>query len=123
MAYIEIQQYECTPSSLLDSTPCLKCLSEKELLAVLVGIFAASADKTVAQVMEDSACFTCLSKKEMLQALVTIMGNAMLGEGTTPSDIIANYHCLVCAPEQQLLAAALQLLCNFTITIRGQQLL
>lgn len=111
------QAYDCTPSSLLASTPCLKCLSEHELLAVLVGILALQANKTVATIMEESACFRCMSKKEMLQAIVTIAGNDFLGDANTAQDVIDEYHCLVCATDLQLRAALLKLLCDVQITL------
>ena len=104
--------YDCDPSSLLASNPCLACLSEKELLAVLVGIIATANGDTPAEVMEASKCFTCMSKKQMLQALATILGNNLLGEGHSPQEVIDEQHCLVCATEQQLLAALLYQICN-----------
>lgn len=106
------QAYTCTPSSLLASNPCLNCLSEQELLAVIVAIFAAALDKTIPEVMQDSACFTCLSDKQILQALITIMGNEILGESTTPAEVVDQMHCLVCVDKHKLMAAILQLICN-----------
>lgn len=117
MAVIDLPQaYTCTPSSLLASTPCTKCLSEHELLAVLVGIFGLYVEKTIPQIMEDSACFTCMSKKQMLQALVTIFGNQLLGDSVSPSEVIDDYHCLVCATDKQLMAALLQIWCGLTVS-------
>jgi hypothetical protein len=110
------QAYDCTPSSLLASTPCLKCLSEHEMLAVLVGIMALYAEKDIPTVMEESACFTCMSKKEMLQALVTIFGNDLLGDSHSAQDVVDEYHCLVCATDLQLRAALLKLLCDLEFT-------
>lgn len=110
--------YVCTPSSLLASTPCLKCLSEHEMLAVLVGILAIQAGKDIPTVMEESACFRCMSKKEMLQAIVTIAGNELLGEVHTPSEVVEQYHCLVCASDKELQAALLKLLCSLEFTIQ-----
>lgn len=112
MANIQTQSYTCTPSSLLDSSPCLSCLSEKELIATLVAILANAQSETAAEALNNSSCFTCMSKKQMLQALVTIFGNEFLGERVTIDEIIADLSCLVCAPEQQLLAALLRQICN-----------
>jgi hypothetical protein len=106
--------YVCTPSSLMASNPCLACLSEKELLAALVGIFAIAHDLTIADILRNSACYTCLSKKQMLQALVTITGNNLLGESRTVPDVIAMIKCLECSNDKQLLAALLYLVCNDT---------
>lgn len=112
------RSFDCTPSSLIASTPCLACLSEKEMLAVIVGILSIAAGKTQPEAIEESACFTCLSNKQLLQSLVTLLGNDLLGEGTSAQDVVEQMHCLVCASEKQLLAAILKLLCdNFTFTL------
>lgn len=111
------QGYDCTPSSLLASTPCLSCLSEHDMLAVIVGIFAVALDKTIPEIMDEGACFSCMSKKQMLQALATILGNQLLGEEHTAQEVIDEMHCLVCVPDQQLLAAILRMFCYYlTIT-------
>lgn len=112
MALVDVNSFVCTPSSLLASTPCLKCLSEHEMLAVIVGILAIGVGKTNAEAMSDSACFTCMSRKQMLQAIVTILGNQLLGDEHTPQEVVDTYHCLVCATDTQLLAAILQMLCS-----------
>ena len=112
------QAYVCTPSSLLASNPCLACLSEKELLAALLGVLTLSDELHIPDVLKNSACFTCLSKKQMLQALVTIMGNNLLGEAGDVPAVIEEIKCLECASEKQILAALLYLICNegaFTI--------
>jgi hypothetical protein len=101
----------CTPSELLKLNPCLTCSSEKELLAALVGIFAAAEEHAVTDVMKSSACFTCMSKKQLLVGLVTIMGYSLLGRQTVP-EIIDDIRCLECASEKQLLAAIMWLLCQ-----------
>lgn len=104
--------FDCTPSSILASTPCVACLSEKELLAALVAIIAVSKSKTLKQVLEDSACFTCMSDKQLLQAIVVIFGNGLLGETHTIQEVIDEMHCLVCASDKQLKASLVQLLCE-----------
>ena len=109
---IQEQAFTCTPSSLIASSPCLACLSEKEMIGALVGIAAISAEVEIPAVLKASACFDCLSKKQMLQALVTIAGNDLLGEETTPQEVIDDIVCLECAGEKKLLAALLYLLCN-----------
>ncbi len=110
--------FDCTPSSMLASTPCLKCLSEKEMLAVIAALMAMAASKSIPEVISDGACFTCLSRKEMLQALVTKLGNDLLGERFSAQDVVEEMHCLVCATENQLLASILQMLCSeFTVSL------
>lgn len=105
-------EYICTPSSLLASTPCLGCLSEKQMLSAIAGIFAVESEQTASELLEASACFMCLSKKQMLQALVTVLGNQLLGEGNDAQDVLDASACIECASEKQLLAAILFQLCN-----------
>lgn len=100
---------------MLDSVPCLACVSEHEMLAIMVGILALAMNKTVAEAMADGACFACMSRKQMMQALVVLMGNNLLGERNTAEEVIEMTHCLNCAPDHQLLAAILQMLCSITI--------
>ncbi len=108
----------CEPGALLAENPCIACLSEKEMLAVIVAIMAITASKTIADVVSESACFTCMSRKQMLQALVTMIANDLLDERTSPQDVIDEMHCLVCATEQQLLAAIVKLYCdNFNVSL------
>lgn len=117
---IETLDYVCTPSSLLASSPCLACLSERQLLAAMVGIVAINTEQSVEDVLKSSSCFMCMSKKQMLQALVTIMGNQLLGEQTSAQDVIDATKCIQCAPEKQLLAAILYQFCNtFDVSPRG----
>lgn len=123
MANINIQPraFVCTPSSLIESVPCLKCLSEKQLLAVLTGILALALGKTVAEAVDESKCFTCMSKKQMLEGFIIIMGNALLGERATSAQVLELTDCLNCASEKQLMAASLYLLCaGFTFTAQEQ---
>ena len=104
--------YTCTPSSLLNSAPCLSCLSEKQMLATLLAIITIYNEDEVRTVLEDSACLMCMSKKQMLQALVTIMGNNLLGETYSASDIADRVKCLECASQKQIMAAILHGSCN-----------
>ncbi len=109
---IQTLDFVCTPASLLASSPCLECLSEKQMLAGLLGIFAIANEQAIPDVLKESDCFMCMSKKQMLQALVTIAGNQLLGEGTSGQTVIDKTKCLQCASEKQLLAAILWQLCN-----------
>ena len=115
---IETQAFECTPSSLLASSPCLDCLSERQMLAVILGILALNSSQELPAMLQESACFMCMSKKQMLQALVTILGDQLLGEEATPADVLDDIKCLNCASEKQLLAAILYQTCT-NITISG----
>ncbi len=111
MAVLETATYTCAPSSLTHSDPCLSCLSEKQLLAVLVSLLATHQSHTAAVAMSASACFTCMSRHEMLQSLVTIVAHKL---DVQPDAAVASNKCLMCATEQQLLAAALLQVCNLT---------
>lgn len=104
--------YACTPSSLLASSPCLHCLSEKEMLGTILIILATKADTTAQAAIDDSACFTCMSRKQMLQGLVTILGSELLGQAETPAETLTELACIRCANETQILAAILKLLCS-----------
>lgn len=108
--------YTCTPASLQAANPCLNCLSDKELLGVLVGILIQANDTTVKAALQKSACFTCLTRKQMKQGLVTIM-NEGLGGATTLSKAVAMLSSLRNVDETRLNATALYLLCQLRITI------
>jgi hypothetical protein len=109
------KEYTCTPSSLLASYPCLQCLSDHELLAVLIGIliYDSEYEDDIAGVMKDSACFTCMSKKQMFQAFATMMGSAIIGdEEGAMEKVVEEMKCLICATDKQLWAALLFLICS-----------
>jgi hypothetical protein len=121
----EPKEFDCTPSSLLASYPCLSCLSEKQMLAAMVGITAyvsRTYHNNLPLLLKNSACFMCLSKKQMLQAFVTMLGSTMIGD--TPGamqEVIDEMKCLLCASEKQLLAAFLHMMCNdITFTYEPQ---
>lgn len=102
----------CTPSELIATNPCFECLSEKELLAVLVFVFVTANRSNIAQALVDSACFTCMSKKQMLQSLVSLLANTYLS-GQTIDQIKEEMKCLECASDNQLRAALLQQFCTY----------
>lgn len=115
MALINLtpQAFTCTPSSLLDSVPCLKCLSEKELLAGILSIFLEEADEDADTALKEAACFNCMSRKQMLEGLTVLLGNNLLGEDFDPASLAAKFNCLRCTSDQQLLAAILYMLCGY----------
>lgn len=112
----ETLTFDPTPSGLTGANPCLQCLSRKELIAALAGVMATGAGISLNSLIQSSKCFNCLSEKEMLQGIVSIVGQSVLTNDTV-ADVIEQMHCLVCAPEKQLLAAILFLLTNGNITI------
>lgn len=120
MATITITQTDCTPSALTGVIPCLSCLSEKELLTVLVFILASADSYSLPtdtnQLLADSACFTCLSDKQLFQALITAVANEFLRESLTVEEGAAAVKCLQCANPKQLKAALVYLLCQLFST-------
>ena len=115
------REYICTPSSLMNSSPCLACLSEKQMLAALLAIISLSTSQEVPTILKNSACFMCLSKKQMLQGLVTIMGNQLLGAEFSAEDVVARVKCLQCASQKQLTAALLYSFCGLLTSSREAQ--
>jgi hypothetical protein len=103
----------CTPSELIGHNPCLNCLSDKELLAILMYIFAYANGHTVTQALTDSACFNCLGQKhQKLVALVTILADHFLRGASVPT-IVNDIKCLECAPDSQITAALLSEICTY----------
>lgn len=109
----------CTPSGLLDTFPCLACLSEKELLAVMVYTLSTQTDYSlpddVPELMRDSACYACMSDKEMLQATAAMQASLFL-EGKTVEEVRDTVKCLICATPKQLKAAMTLLLCQSALS-------
>jgi hypothetical protein len=107
--------FDCTPSSLLASAPCLDCTSETEMLAVLVGIIALATDQNVQDVLKQSSCFSCppLSAKQIVQIIATIAGNDLLGEELSEQQVLDAIRCIRrCSNRPQLIGALLYLLCH-----------
>lgn len=106
----------CTPAGLIGDVPCLACLSEKELLMVLVAVLAIGDNYTLPtdtnKLLKDSACFTCLSDKQLFQALVRAVANKYIGSTFTEAEGQAAIKCLRCANEKQLKAAVVYLTCE-----------
>lgn len=102
----------CTPSELLDTYPCLACLSESELKAVIALSLADTLGLTVAEMLEDTACFNCLSKKQLLQVIATRIGSEFLGRYTV-AEIRDQIKCLLCAPTGKVDAAFGYLVCAY----------
>lgn len=103
----------CTPSSLIGTNPCLNCLSEKELWAIIMYAFATANDQTVAEAFSNSACYNCLGdQKHFLVSLVTIFADEFL-TGVSVPDIIEAVKCTECAPEKQIKSALLYEICTY----------
>lgn len=119
MAVITVRSFDCTPSSLLASAPCLGCVSEKEMLAAMLAIFATANNLDMATILKNSACYACMSKKDMLQAIVTVFGNELIGAEFSVQEIIDQMKCVRCGSEQQILAALLYMFCNYFPTAQN----
>ena len=108
-----------SPSSLIGQYPCLACLSNTELLAVMVLALATSNGYTLpddtSRLLTDSKCVTCLTDKQLLQALAGLMAGGMLS-GQTVTQMRAKIKCLVNANPKQLKAALVNLICQFGLT-------
>lgn len=112
-----------TPKDNLKVMPCLSCLSEKELQALLIYImselFASySLPDDMAALMEDSACYTCMSKKQLMQVTVTIWATMLYGERQEIPDINTlrdEIKCLLCSTPAQLDAALAQVTCGLIV--------
>lgn len=96
--------------------PCLQCLNESELIALLVLMMSEESGYTLPQdtnkLLNDSACLTCLSDKQLLQSLVALAANDMLDQDTTANQLREKMKCLVCASRKQLYAAIVYLICK-----------
>ena len=103
----------CTPSTLLDTFKCLKCLSATELKAVIVIALAENLGLTVAEVLENSACFNCLSKKQLLQSTTAVAADSFLSRYASVDEIREAIKCLLCAPSGKLDAALTYEICAY----------
>jgi hypothetical protein len=103
----------CTPSALIGTNPCLHCLSNKQLWAIIMYALATANSRTISEALANSACFKCLGdEKDFLISLVTIFADRYLTDISVP-DIIEAIKCLECAPEKQIKSALLYELCAY----------
>lgn len=111
-----------TPGELLSQIPCLACLSEKDLQAVLLYILSTQTDYSLPDdlktLIQDSSCVACFSKKEMLQTIISALANEFVTGETIP-EIRDSMKCLQCATPQQIQAAITYLIIQvFTMSPR-----
>jgi lactam utilization protein B len=102
----------CTPANLESTKACLRCLSEKELKAIIAYAFRTSAGLTVAQVKNNSACYRCMSKKDMLVALTAMIVNQLVPR-LSVNDLSNATACKACGSDKEYEAAMLYLFCNY----------
>ena len=102
-----------TPASgLLNAKPCLMCLSEKELKAIIVHAMRTVAGLTLAQTNLNASCYGCLSKKQMLAILTELITNQLV-PGVSVHDLLKEVRCSACGSEKQIEAAMLYLFSNY----------
>jgi hypothetical protein len=100
------------PGELIAANPCLDCLSEHELKAIIAYALRFSTGLTLAQVVARSACYRCLSRKQMLVAFTAMITNQLV-PGMTASQLRAAVKCTVCGSDKHLEADILYLFTNF----------
>lgn len=106
-------QTTCKITTLLNTTPCLDCLSETELEALLLYIWAYlySDQNDLPGVLAD-AVDSPMSKKQALIAEIQVMAQNILS-GTTVAEIAANMKCVPCADPALVRAAILKYKCVY----------
>lgn len=107
----------CTIADLADLYPCLACLSETELTAVLTQSLAVAtgydlSGSDLTTLLEDSACIACMSKSQMLRALVGLVGG-FADRSMTVDEIRDDVKCLVCVDPGRVRALLLYLVCVY----------
>ena len=110
----------CDKDELVAAFPCLTCLSEPQLLAVialaLCKINAADPEAVCdpSTLLSDAACLTCLSEKQMLQAVVALILNWGVDNGYIVSDtnLRGDIACMMCLTPKQIKAIILNQFCT-----------
>lgn len=125
MALINLYPSVAGPKDLPKVLPCLQCLSELQLMMVLVWELneiseAYTLPTQLATLFDDSACYTCLSDKQLLQAIVTILAYLAFGREDTVPGVVDDLACLNCANPAQIKAAIVHLIAKWT---ESQQLI
>lgn len=97
----------CAPSDVLGNNPCLKCLSETELMMLLFLLWADAAGYTLPDDLTTinglAACNTCTSAKQKLEMEIVAMG-LIYEASTTVDEMVAKVKCLPCMQKEQILA-------------------
>ena len=101
-----------TPSGLKNARPCLNCVSEKRLKAIIVYVMRNSVGLSLPDLTAKSACFMCMSRKDMLEALTAMIANQLL-PGVTGRNLAALVPCKICDSDKQLEAMMLYLFATY----------
>ena len=107
---------DCTPNTLLNIYPCMECLTEKELFAVIVYILAYKAGYDLSEdlndLMSDSACQSCMTDKQMMEAVASMLAYWAGLQSTSMSEIRADVKCLLCAEPRKVKGLLVYLICQ-----------
>jgi hypothetical protein len=116
------------PSTLINRIPCLKCLSNNQLLGLLVYIWLERNNQgwpdgdtlTMEIVKERAACWACTGKKDKLIAMVNIWFDDVFSSreeqgDIQPEDVQEAVKCLHCESESTLMGMLLYLVCYYYV--------
>lgn len=109
------EQVLCDTQSLVSRSPCLSCLSESQLWAVILYAISQQTDYSLpedtGQLLADSSCLNCLTDKQLLESLAGILAEIYV-EDKTVEQIRDAITCLFCTSPKQLKSAIAYLLCQ-----------
>lgn len=113
------------PKELLKQYKCLACLSQSQLMQLLIvvlndylttlrGSEAYDLPSDTLHLLQDSACYTCLTDTQMLQIIVLFFGYLAYQDEVSIETLRDKIKCLLCDNPQQSKAAIMRLLCLLT---------
>lgn len=107
---------QCTVDGLQAASPCVKCLSRKELLALLIVIMADQLGYDLpddnSEILEDSACFRCQSDRERLNGFMSKLVSEYR-DAYTIEELREEIKCILCWDEVAIKSALALLLCQY----------
>lgn len=94
----------------LDEYPCLRCLSDQQLVIVLAVVLCriVSTDRenecTAAEMVATAGCSDCFSDRQLFQMMVAMIATYAVGEGliTDLNALVENVVCLNCADPKKV---------------------
>jgi hypothetical protein len=110
------------PKELLKQIPCISCISETQILLILVvvlndylatlrGAEAYELPDDLGKLMQDSACYDCMSEKQLLHILATFAAYLAYGSEGADQDFSEQVSCLLCGDARRAKSAIIRLLC------------
>ena len=106
----------CTADELVNRFPCLHCLSESDLQALLMYLwmYLFSAEDDLDEVLATVKCIDCISEKQKLESEVAIMIDALINdENVTPASVMEIVKCFACLSKSQKESVILYFKCIF----------